>query len=133
MTVALDTNVLVRLLVRDDEVQFAAAQRLLQTAQLQGQTVLIALLVVLETEWVLRSRYKHGKEAILKSLTMLLETEGVRIDDEAVLEEALHLWKGHTAEFADCLIVAKTARLGCRHLATFDVAASKLPGAVLLA
>lgn len=133
MTVAIDTNVLVRLLVRDDESQFAVAQRLVQNAQAQQQPVLIVLLVLLETEWVLRSRYRHSKEVILQALTNLLESEDVRIDDEAVLEEALHLWKAHSTEFADCLITAKTARLGCEHLATFDAAASRLPGAVRLA
>jgi predicted nucleic-acid-binding protein len=89
-------------------------------------------LVVLETEWVLRSRFRLGKQDIAQALTMLLEIDDLLIDDEAVLEEALHLWKNHPTDFADCLIAAKSLRLGCTRLVTFDVAASKLPKAELL-
>ena len=58
MTIAIDTNVLVRLLVRDDEAQYAAAQRLVDQAAAAVEPVLIVLGDLRETEWVLRSRYK---------------------------------------------------------------------------
>ena len=64
MTVAIDTNVLVRLLVRDNEAQYAAAQRLVDRAAAADEPVLIVLGVLLETEWVLRSRYKLDKASI---------------------------------------------------------------------
>ena len=53
----IDTNVLVRFLVRDDPEQFERARRLIKREVGGGETVLISLLVLLETEWVLRSRY----------------------------------------------------------------------------
>jgi predicted nucleic-acid-binding protein len=129
MSIAVDTNVIVRLLTRDDEQQFSVVQRLLRQARTQQQSVMVALLVVLETEWVLRSRYRKTKDMIIQALTLLLESDDVTIEDEPTLEEALHLWKNHAADFADCLIAAKTARLGCSVLATFDAKASKLPRA----
>jgi len=63
--IALDTNVLIRFLVRDDEEQFERAERLIRRAARAGEPVFISLLVLLETEWVLRSRYKLSKAEIL--------------------------------------------------------------------
>ncbi len=54
----IDTNVLVRFLVRDHETQFQRARRLIQRDVGTGQPVFVSLLMLLETEWVLRSRYQ---------------------------------------------------------------------------
>ena len=53
----LDTNVLVRLLIEDDASQTRRARKLVDTAIAEQETVLVSLPVLLETEWVLRSRY----------------------------------------------------------------------------
>ena len=53
----IDTNVLVRFLLRDDETQFQKAKKLIQQEVTAGRGVLVSQLVLLETEWVLRSRY----------------------------------------------------------------------------
>ena len=58
VTIAIDTNVLVHLLVRDDEAQYAAAQRLVDQAAAAEEPVLILLGALLEADWVLRSRYR---------------------------------------------------------------------------
>lgn len=60
----LDTNVLVRFLVQDDQPQFERAQKLIGRESRTGGGVLISLLVLLETEWVLRSRYSLTKAVI---------------------------------------------------------------------
>ena len=60
----IDTNVLVRFLVRDDREQFERARRLIRRELGGGETVLISLLVLLETEWVLRNRYNVAKAEI---------------------------------------------------------------------
>ena len=87
---------------------------------------------MLETEWVLRSQYNFNKTEILAAFTNLLEAREFVYENEESLEEALHNWKESNADFADCMIVAKSCRDGCRHLMTFDAKASKLPGAKLL-
>ena len=61
----IDTNVLVRFLVRDEERQFGRAQRLLRREAERGQPVFVSHLVLLETEWVLRSRYGLSQAEIL--------------------------------------------------------------------
>ncbi|MDR7335635.1 type II toxin-antitoxin system VapC family toxin [Roseateles asaccharophilus] len=133
MTIAIDTNVLVRLLVRDDAAQFTAAARLVQQAETAGQPLLILLGALLETEWVLRSRYRLDKPAIANTFARLLEVDGVVFEHEATVEEALYIWTQHTgADFADCLLNARAAHLGCTRFVTFDAGASKLPRAELL-
>jgi predicted nucleic-acid-binding protein len=121
-----DTNVLVRFLVRDDEDQFERAQKLIKLEIAAGRRVFVSLLVLLETEWVLRSRYSLQKNLIIEAISRLLDAADVRFEDEPAIEEALFIWKDATADFADCLIGAKNRRLGCRATATFDTKASKL-------
>ncbi len=123
-----DTNVLVRFLVRDDEAQFDKARKLIRREVAAGSGVFVNQLVLLETEWVLRSRYSLPKTLIIEAISGLLEASNVRFEDEPAIEEALFIWKDTAADFADCLIGAKNRRLGCRATATFDVTASKLPG-----
>jgi predicted nucleic-acid-binding protein len=123
-----DTNVLVRFLVRDDEVPFEKARRLIKREVAAGRRVFVSQLVLLETEWVLRSRYGLPKNVIIDAISGLLGATDVRFEDEPAIEEALFIWKDATADFADCLIGARSRRLGCRATATFDAKASKLPG-----
>jgi predicted nucleic-acid-binding protein len=127
-----DTNVLVRFLVRDDEAQFKKAYKLIKREVAAGRRVFIGQLVLLETEWVLRSRYGLSKNQIIETISGLLDTADVQFEDEPAIEEALFTWKDAAADFADCLIGAKNRRLGCRATATFDAKAAKLPGFVVV-
>ena len=126
----LDTNVLVRFLVRDHEAQFERARRLIKREVGAQEKVLISLLVLLETEWVLRSRYGLQKNQITDTISGLLDAAELELEAEPAIEEALYLWKDSAADFADYLIGAHHRRLGCRATATFDATAVKLPGFV---
>jgi predicted nucleic-acid-binding protein len=124
----IDTNVLVRFLVQDDQAQFERAQKLIGRESRTGSGVLISLLVLLETEWVLRSRYSLAKSEILAAFSGLLASAELRFEDEHSIEAALFAWKDSPADFADCLIGARHRALGCRATASFDVKATTLPG-----
>jgi len=126
----LDTNVLVRFLVQDDQAQFERAQKIIGRESRIGGGVLIGLLVLLETEWVLRSRYSLSKAEILAAFSGLLGSTELRFEDEHSIESALFVWKDSAADFADCLIGARHRALGCRATASFDAKAAKLPGFV---
>lgn len=128
----LDTNVLVRYLVRDDETQFEKARRLIRRETTAGRPVFIGLLMLLETEWVLRSRYGLAKPEILSVFSSLLDADDLRFENEPAIEEALYLWRDNPAGFADCLIGAQNRCMGCTATATFDTKAAKLPGVVAL-
>lgn len=127
----IDTNVLVRYLVKDDEAQFEKAQKLIKREVAAGRRVFIGQLVLLETEWVLRSRYGLSKNQLVETISSLLDTADIQFEDEPAIEEALFTWKDAAADFADCLIGAKNRRLGCRATATFDAKAARLPGFVV--
>jgi predicted nucleic-acid-binding protein len=128
--VGLDTNVLIRFLVRDDEEQFERAQKLIRREARGGTPVLISHLVLLETEWVLRSRYKLSKPEILGAFSELLSTVDMSFEDESAIEEALFIWNNSSTRFADCLIGTRYGTLGCNATASFDTDALKLPGFV---
>ena len=125
-----DTNVLIRYLIRDDQQQYEKARRLIDREVSKGEPVLVSLLVLLETEWVLRSRYELPKSEIVAAFSALLDTADLAFEDEPSIEHAIYLWKDSTADFADCLIDARNLRLGCRATATFDGRALKLSGFV---
>jgi len=126
----LDTNVLVRYLVRDEQQQFEKARRLIKREADKSEPVLVSLLVLLETEWVLRSRYALSKPEILSAFSTLLDVADLGFEDEPSLEQALYSWRDSVADFADCLIAARNRRLGCQATATFDAKALKLAGFV---
>lgn len=123
----IDTNVLVRFLVRDDETQFDRANKLIRREVGTGRPVFVSLLVLLETEWVLRSRYGVPKNRVVEAISGLLDAADVAFEDEAAIEEALFIWKDTAVGFADCLIGVRNQRLRCRATATFDSRASELP------
>jgi predicted nucleic-acid-binding protein len=126
--IGLDTNVLVRFLVRDDEAQFERARRLIRREAAAGEPVLISLLVILETEWVLRGRYELSKTEILTAFSGLLESVEISFEDESSLEKALFLWRDANVQFADCLIGTRNVALSCQATASFDIKALRLPG-----
>lgn len=128
----IDTNVLVRYVVRDDEAQFEKASRLIKREVGAGESVFVSLPVLLETEWVLRSRYHLRKAEVAEVISALLDATEIRFEAEPVIEESLKFWADSTASFADCLIGAHNRRLGCRATATFDVKAARLTAFVAL-
>lgn len=126
---ALDTNVLVRYLVRDDLAQLAQAQRLVAAALARGETLYVPITVALELEWVLRSNFRFDKTAITSALSGLLATVELSFQSEIALEMALARYKDSTADFADCVHVALAYVAGESPLWTFDRAAAKVDGA----
>jgi len=125
-----DTNVLVRYLVRDDELQFERARRLFQRATASDERLFVSLLVLQEAEWVLRSRYRLSKAGIIGTFSALLDTVEIEFEDEPAVEETLYLWKDSSVGFSDCLIGIHNRRIGCRATATFDERAAALPAFV---
>jgi predicted nucleic-acid-binding protein len=135
MSIAIDTNVLVRILVQDPTApdQCAAARRLVANATAAGEPLLVSLCALLETEWVLRSRYRVSRQAMAAAFIAMLETPGVEFEHDATVEEALFLLDQFpAADFADCLLVARATHLGRSRFLSFDAGAARLPRGELL-
>jgi len=129
---ALDTNVLVRYVVRDDSGQFAAARSLIGRCVAESQSLFVPVTVTLELEWVLRASFGFAKEDVLRVLSSLFSAVELTFESERALEVALHLYREGSADFADCLHVALATEAGEQPLWTFDKAASRINGARLV-
>lgn len=110
--IAVDTNIVVRLLTRDDEEQFKQA-----TALFASQPIFIPETVILETEWVLRFAYRFQPHAICDAFAKLLGLVNVKTSRPVVVAQAIDLSR-QGLDFADALHLASSKE--CAKLATFD-------------
>jgi predicted nucleic-acid-binding protein len=126
---AVDTNVLVRLLIDDPDApkQCAAARQLAA----DSGAIYIAQIVQVETIWVLESAYRFSRKAVTEALHALTKNEACVLQRPEVFIEALREFEASTADFPDCLILAE-AREQKSELATFDKKLGKLAGAKLV-
>jgi predicted nucleic-acid-binding protein len=112
---AVDTNVLVRLLVRDDVLQVAAAERFVAGG------AWVSHLVLMETAWVLESVYDLAPDRIATAMEMLLGHTQLTLEKEDVIAAALVKFrKRPKLGFSDCLIVAAARKAGHTPIGTFD-------------
>jgi predicted nucleic-acid-binding protein len=121
---AIDTNVLVRLLTRDDARQTAAAERFV------AKGAWVSHLVLVEAMWVLDSVYEIGSAEIAKSIEMLLNHRDLTVQQSEVVALALAQYrKKPSVEFSDCLVLEVARKTGHLPLGTFDRDLGKLDGA----
>jgi predicted nucleic-acid-binding protein len=120
---AVDTNVLVRLVTRDDAKQVAAADAFVASG------AWVSHLVLVETIWVLASVYDLGPAAIARAVEMLLNHRDLSLQDADVVTAALaHFRKRPKLGFSDCLVLEVARKAGHMPLGTFDRDLSKLDG-----
>lgn len=125
--IAIDTNVIVRFLVRDDEKQAAAARRRLKLAEKNRERLHVPLLVVLETIWVLESAYDKTRPEILDALRDMRQMSVFKFEADDVVERLIAQGEKHKADLADILIACAAHAFGCAKGITFDKTAATLP------
>ena len=124
---AVDTNVLVSLVVRDDAKQVRAAEEFIASG------AWVSHLVLTETTWVLDAVYERTAEQIATAVDMLLNHEQMTVQDADVVSAATENFKKRPAlGFSDCLVLEIARKAGHLPLGTFDRDLAKLDGAVLL-
>ena len=120
---AVDTNVLVRLIARDDQQQVQLAEEFI------SKGAWVSHLVLAETSWVLDSFFKLDAAQIADAIEMLLNHAQFTIQDADVVASALEIFrKRKDVSFVDSLIVEIARKSGHLPLGTFDRAMSKLEG-----
>jgi predicted nucleic-acid-binding protein len=121
---SVDTNVLVRLVVRDDPRQVAGAESFV------SKGAWVSVLVLVEMVWVLEAAYGLSKEHIAKAIGMLLSHTELTVQDADVVEAALHNFRRRSkVSFTDCLVLEIAKKARHEPLGTFDRALSALSGA----
>ena len=124
---AVDTNVLIRLVTRDDARQTEAAESFVVSGAWVPQIALV------EAMWVLVSVYDLGPEKIATAVEMFLNHESLTIQDADAVAAALRGFRERPAlGFSDCLILEVARKAGHLPLGTFDRDLSKLEGALKL-
>ena len=122
---AVDANIVVRLIVRDDPEQVARAEAFVEPG------AWVSHLVLAETVWVLGSVYGLNRDRIAIALGMLIEHHNLVLQEENAVAVALAEFKRQTTvEFVDCLIVEVARKMGHLPLGTFDKSLSRLDGAL---
>ena len=129
---ALDTNVLVRFLFKGDRSESAAATRLIKRWASSGRAIFVPVTVLLELEWVLRSRFGLAKPDVIHALSSLLSAKELIFESETAIEVALGRYGKRSAEFPDCLHAALAGVAGHAPLWTLDRAAAQAEDVELL-
>ncbi|HYN38224.1 MAG TPA: PIN domain-containing protein [Rhodospirillales bacterium] len=128
--IGLDTNVLLRLLLRDDDAQAAAADRFVEAACSPEAPCLINRIVLVEAAWVLGSGYGYSRAQVAAILDGILRTEVFAVENAAEAWTALKDYRTGGADFADCLLGRTNRSLGAETTASFDKRAHALDGFV---
>ena len=118
--IALDTNVLVRLVLYDDEAQAKAAERLIVRARDADTPLFVADIVLCELVWVLTRRTGLGRNDIAAAVDQLLRTELVVVANPAVIDRALTAYRNGKGDFADYLIREQAFAAEAREVVKFD-------------
>jgi predicted nucleic-acid-binding protein len=129
--IAVDTNVLLRLFILDDQGQCATARRLVADQGPRG--ILIPALVLAELVRVYRRKLGRDLGMAVELVDRILEAPEFVVESQSVVEDALATYRAGGTDFSDCLIAATARLAGATSLYTFDAAAARrIPGAVLL-
>ena len=122
---AVDTNVLVRLLTRDDAKQVAAAEAFV------ARGAWVSHLVLAEATWVLTSVYERGPAELAKAVEMLLNHEHLTLQDSEAVAAAVAGFRRRPAlGFSDCLVLEVARKAGHVPLGTFDRNLAKIEDVV---
>ncbi len=129
--IALDTNVLVRYLVRDDEEQAESARALLESLAPERPGYACREVVV-ELVWVLERAYGVSRERIATILQELVATQSLVVEAGDDVARAAFRYGAGGPGFSDLMVLAAAERSGARPLYTFDRKAARLEGVELL-
>ena len=130
--IGIDTNVLLRLLVRDLDAQVRAAEKFIASRCSSEEPGYVSRLVIVEIVWALKGYYGYDRSQIASSIRALLNVSELEVESADEIHAALADYESSAAGFVDCLLARTNAAIGCEHTVTFDRKAAKLKGFELL-
>lgn len=128
----MDTNVIIRYLVQDDEHQSAIATRFIETYCTFEQPCFIGHITLCELAWVLESSYEQSRVQIAEVIEKLLQVGQLEVASPEIVWRAVQDYKKSGADFPDHLLARVNQAAGCESTVTFDKKASKQPAFELL-
>lgn len=131
--IAIDTNVLVRLITDDDPAQAQMAQDALERAARAGQALMVVNIVLCELIWVLMRSYGYTKPQCIDVLDRLLGFSALNFESRKLARNASTAWRASNADFANAMVGLAAADLGAEFVLTFDKKACSLTSHRLLA
>ena len=126
--IGLDSNILVRYLTQDDPIQSPKATEVIERRLTEENPGFVSIVAMVETVWVLDRAYELATNEIAAAVERMLQTSVLVVENEQQVFTAMIALKEGRGSFADALIVALGARVGCSRTLTFDQKALRLPG-----
>ena len=118
--IGIDTNILVRFIVNDDEKQFEIAKDLILAYEGKKHTMFINDIVFCEVSWVLKMGYHYSRQEIYNVINAILSMEEFCFASQQLLIEAITLYKNTLADFSDCFIYVRNRAASCTKTYSFD-------------
>ncbi|MCF6155960.1 MAG: PIN domain-containing protein [Candidatus Brocadia sp.] len=118
--VVIDTNLLVRYLINDDQKKAEAVDNLLDRAAKGDVRIIVPSVVIAELVWVLESFYQLKADAILELVEAITNTSGLDVTDKSTIISALRLYKSKNIDFIDAWIIEFAKERGVKTICTFD-------------
>ena len=125
MKVALDTNLLVRLLTNDDLAQAALVETWLAENATQQSPAHVDHVVLCELGWVLERSYSYSRTHVHEALSALLDYDVLSVESPVLVRQALEWFAAGPADFSDCLLAARAHSAGCEIVLTLDRKAAR--------
>jgi predicted nucleic-acid-binding protein len=130
--IALDTNLIVRIIVKDDEEQLSLVRHLIAHCKETDKRCLVTIAVLCELQWVLLKIYKASRRELADVVEMLLEDEVFVVEEAERVGRALERFRSGKADLSDYLIGERGGALGAESTFTFDKALDGEGGFTLL-
>ncbi len=118
--VVIDTNLLVRYLINDDQKKAEAVDSLLDKAIKGEVKIVVPSVVIAELVWVLESYYQMKADTILELVEAIVNTSGLDVTDKSTVISALRLYKNRNIDFIDAWIIEFAKERGIKTIYTFD-------------
>jgi len=124
----LDGNILVRYLTQDDAIQSPKAAEIIERRITEENPGFVSIVAMVEIVWVLERAYGLATHEIARAIERVLQTDVLVVENEQEVFTAMIVAKEGRGSFADAVIAALGARMGCSCTLTFDRKALRLPG-----
>jgi predicted nucleic-acid-binding protein len=126
--IGLDTNILVRYLTQDDPIQSPKAREIVERRLTEEKPGFVSIVAMTEIVWVLERAYRLTPHEIVGAVERMLQIDVLVVENEQEVFTAMIALKDGQGTFADAVIAALGARMGCTCTLTFDRKALRLPG-----